>query len=336
MSILLGLIAATTVLAGPQVAGQPAPTDLPTGPSQAAQPSAAPALASDYRIGPGDLLMVSVFGVPEVAQQARVSNSGRIHLTKLGVLSVAERTATQLEQDIAARYRERGLLLDPWVTVRVTEVRAHPVYVLGEVMTPGQYQLATDMYLADLVTLAQGVNEVSSPTAFLYRRKVNPLTGELDATTSPADDRMEAIPVDLRALQTGSNPALNVKLRGGDILYVPERKKEFYFILGAVGSPGLFELTPGQGPLRLSQAMARAGGPTPRAKSSKITIVRYEANGDRRELTVDFPAVMRGTQPDVTLQQGDVVFIPGSRLKSAGLAMVGVIPGVVQGRVVQR
>lgn len=336
---LVGVLVALAALDCTAAVGQVRPpvATLPAAPRQpVVQPTQSGQVSRDYVVGPGDLLNIGVFGLNELSQVVRVSNSGKIHLAQLGILKVAGRTPAQLESDIGSQLREKQLVVDPWVVVRVTEARAHPVYALGEVMMPGQFQITDEMYLSDLVTLSQGVNDLASPIAYLYRRKANPVTGDFDPTQDPDTDEMEGMPVDLRALQTGEQPEINVKLRGGDILYVPERRKEYFFVIGDVYTPGLFDLVPGQAPLRLSQAMARAGGPTRTAKPSRVLVVRYAPDGSRQEMTVDFRAVMRGREPDPPIQFGDVVFVPGSKFKNAALAMVGIIPGVVQGRATQR
>lgn len=336
---VVAIVAAGLFLAGDTAPAQNQPSGGSTSaskPTAGGETSGAKEVAGrDYRIGPGDLLNIGVFGVADLSHVVRVSNSGKVHLTQLGILRVAGRTVTELESDIAARLREKQLVLDPWVIVKVTEVRAHPVYVLGEVMTPGQFQISDEMYLSDLMTLSNGLNQVASPVAYLYRRKVNPATGEFDPTQDPDTDEMEGMPIDLRALQTGEMPELNLKLRGGDILYVPERRKEYFFVIGDVHNPGLFELVAGQSPLRLSQAMARAGGPTRTAKKSRLLLVRYAHDGSRQEIPIDFDAVMHGQRPDPSIEFGDVIFMPGSRSKTVGLAMMGIIPGVVQGRATQ-
>jgi polysaccharide export outer membrane protein len=334
MGVLIALVwlaAEPTRAQGRRVPTPPAPPPSPG--AQVARPNE---VAVDYKIGPGDLLAIIVFGLPELGQTLRVSNSGKVHISQLGVIKVAGRTTAQLESEVASLLRQKALILDPWVTVKVTEVRAHPVYVLGEVLTPGQFQISNEMYLSDLVTLSNGVNDVASPIGYLYRRKVNPQTGVFEPTEDPDNDQMEGFPVDLRGLQIGDKPELNVKLRGGDILYVPERRQEYFFVIGDVQTPGLFDLTPGAVPLRLSQALARAGGPTRAAKAAKSLLVRYAADGTRSDMPVNLKAVLRGTQPDIEIQFGDVLFVPGSRAKTAAFALLGVIPAVVMGRVVAR
>jgi polysaccharide biosynthesis/export protein len=285
---------------------------------------------SDYRIGPGDMLSITVFATAELNQRARVSNSGRIHVSHIGIIKVAELTVRQLELELASRLQQMELVKDPWVRVTVEQYRAQPVYILGEVMNPGQYMIKHEMRIVDLITLAIGFNDVASPVGYLYRRKPE----SPESVASRADDGWqevgvpteEVIPVDFHRLMNGA-AELNIPLQGGDVLYVPEAKKEHYFVVGDVGKPGAYELQANESQL-VSQALIRAGGPLRTARTSRGLLVRINEDGILQELPVDFNAVLRGRQTDIVLRPDDIIFIPGSSAKSVGYALLGLVPGI--------
>ncbi|GEM_PF-1902559 len=290
-----------------------------------------------YRIGPGDLLSIAVSNIKQFEQTVRVSNTGKIHVPFLGVIKVADMTPSELERHLAGRLREDGLVKDPWVGVSIQQYRAQPVYILGEVMDPGQFVIRDEMYLIDLITLAGGFNDVATPVGYLYRRR--PDTGAAVATdgdattdgaangnTGPAD---EAVEIDFRALNEGHRPDLNVKLRGGDVLYVPQRKKEHFFVVGDVNQPGAYEF-PEQAALLTSQALARAGGPLRTAKLNKAILVRFDETGRRLELPVDIKAVFAGKKPEVPLKPNDIIFVPGSTAKTLAYGLLGAVPMAVE------
>lgn len=308
------LLAATTAQA------QPAPAA-----------SASPTVSRDYRIGPGDLLSVSVSGLNELGHSSRVSNSGKIHVPQLGILKIAGLTTGELEILIAKLLRDRGLVNNAWVSVRVDQYRAQPVYVLGEVMTPGQFVIKDEMYLVDLITLAGGFNEVATPVGYLYRRKDG--AGLLPDGEVPTD---EALEIDFTALNEGTRPELNVKLRGGDVLYVPQRRKEYFFVVGDVNVPGHFEFPANVKALPLTQVVAKAGGPLRTAKMSAGVLVRFNPAGGREEMKVDFKAILEGRQPDLDVRPNDIVFIPGSSAKTLGYGLLGALPGVASQRAIVR
>lgn len=275
---------------------------------------------TDYQLGPGDLLSVAVSGLKEFDARPRVSNSGKIHLPYLGIIRAAGLSVTDLEREIASAVRERGLVTNPWVTVRVDQYRAQPVYILGEVMLPGQFVIKNEMYLADLISLGGGFNEVATPVGYLYRRKETQEVGDGESSTD------EAIPIDFKALNEGRSPELNIKLRGGDVLYVPQRRKEYFFVVGDVLAPGPFEIQADAPQVLISQAFAKAGGPLRTAKISKAVLVRFDQNGTRHEQTVDFSAILRGRQPDVAVQANDIIFVPGSTTKTLGFGLLRIVP----------
>lgn len=337
VAALLVALAPAAVMAQGVTQGQVAQPLVPTAVPPPVMPAGPPPVpktnrSRDYVIGPGDTLSFGVFGLPEFAQVSRVSNSGKIHLTSLGILTASGKTIAGLESEVAGLLRERELVKEPWVIVQVTESRAHPVYLLGEVMTPGQFQITDEMYLNDLITLGQGFNDVATPVGYLYRRKGDTTPTGVEEETN---DGMYAIPIDFNAVQTGLRPDLNLKLQGGDILYVPQRRPEYYFVIGEVASPGLLEMKRGQ-KLRLTQAVAQAGGLSRLAKASKIMLVRYAEDNSREELEINFKKVLSGDVPDPELRFGDVIYVPGSKAKSAGLAFASILPGVAQQRVIAR
>jgi polysaccharide export outer membrane protein len=115
----------------------------------------------EYQVGPGDVLSIRVFNLPQFDQTTRISNSGKIHVPYIGIVPVANMTVAQIENEIAKQLRDRQLVKEPWVRVQVTEYNAQPVFVVGEVTAPGQFVIIGDMRLLDVIAKAGGL----SPTA---------------------------------------------------------------------------------------------------------------------------------------------------------------------------
>jgi polysaccharide export outer membrane protein len=109
----------------------------------------------DYRIGPQDLLDISVFEAPELNRTVRVSENGEVSLPLLGGIHVVRLTARELENTLAARLRE--FLKDPHVSVMVTAIESHPVSVIGEVNKPGVFQVRGSKTLLEMLSMAQGL-----------------------------------------------------------------------------------------------------------------------------------------------------------------------------------
>ncbi len=323
-ALVLGL---SVVLATPSYAQEAAP-------AASATSAAAPAPAGTepgYRIGPGDLLSIAVSNIKQFEQTVRVSNTGKIHVPFLGVIKVADRTPSGLERHLAERLRTEGLVKDPWVGVSIQQYRAQPVYILGEVMDPGQFVIRDEMYLIDLITLAGGFNDVATPVGYLYRRRSDgaAATNGTNGGAADASAADEAVEIDFRALNEGNRPDLNVKLRGGDVLYVPQRRKEHFFVVGDVNQPGAYEF-PDPPTLLSSQAIAKAGGPMRTAKLAKAIVVRFDESGRRLEMPVDIKAVFEGRKPEVSIQPNDIIFVPGSTAKTLAYGLLGAVPLAVE------
>lgn len=284
-----------------------------------------------YRVGPGDLLSVRAFEIPDLSHTARVSNSGRIHVPYIGVINVHDMTLGQIRDELTRRLRAEDLVRTPWIDVRVAEQRARPVYVLGEVMNPGQYIIKNQMRVLDLVTMANGLNNLRSPVGYLYRRRSAGEAGEPAAVqgqpdaSEPSTD--EAIKIDLRGLVDGTNLQQNIQLQAGDVLYVPEPILQRFFVTGDVGAPGVFDLSTEQ-PRFLTQAIFGAGGPTKTSRTSKVQLMRFK-QGTREEVTVDLNALLQGQKPDIQLQADDIIFVPGSAAKSVGYSLLGLVPSIL-------
>jgi protein involved in polysaccharide export with SLBB domain len=289
----------------------------------------------DYRLGPADVLTVSVVGLKEFTQAQQpwleivVSNSGKIHIPFLGVLNVNDMTPSELESQITRRLQERDLVKQPQVTVRVKDYRGHTIYIIGEVMQPGQYYMRDNMYMLDLIGLSLGIP--TDGTMYLYRRSpTQTKTKESESDNQPATGETavaEAIKIDIKALAEGNRPDLNYRLQNGDVLYVPFNRPKYFYATGDLHNPGSFEIPPSR-QLLISQAISFAGGPTKTAKMSKGFLVRYDQAGTRQEMAVDFAAILKGKQPDFPVMPNDILFIPGSNAKTLGYGLLNIIPTI--------
>jgi len=275
----------------------------------------------DYRLGRGDVIEVKVFGEDQFNQVTRLSASGEITMPfigniQLGGLSQFEAEA-RLKQLLGASF-----LKNPQIIVFVREYRSQSVFVLGAVNSPGQYQMTQQLRLVDAISMAGGLSGRAGDTVIVQRG------GENASESKPV-----VLRINLGELLEGGNLALNTTLQGGDIIQVPERVRQVFYVIGEVNRPGVFEL-PLKENLSLTQALAHAGGPMKTAKTKKGTVIRFDEKGGRQELAVNFGDVLKGRAPDITVNANDVIFVPGSSFKNIGYGLLGVIPGAVSSTVV--
>ena len=303
-------------------------------------------------MGPGDVLSINVSGLREFESSTRVSNSGRIRVPYVGIMFVAGSTAVELEREIARLIKEHELVNEPTVRVQVQEQRSRPTYVIGEVNAPGQFVITREMYLLDVLSKAGGLLATAADVGFLYRRNwPRPSTGarmigaadavtdgQAESTTAPPpvspdpsqDSKPEEVmPIDFYALGKGTRPELNLRLQGGDILYVPRRRADQFYVIGDVIGPGAFTM-PRRGKVTAAQAIVYAGGTLRTAKSGKGFLMRHDQAGVRQTMPVDFAAIIQGRAPDFPIQPNDIIFIPNSAGKTIGLALLDMVPELVR------
>jgi polysaccharide export outer membrane protein len=121
-----------------------------------------------YKIGPQDVLEVTVFKVGELSKTAQVSEAGTISFPLVGDLRAAGRTPREVEKELAARLGAK-YLQNPQVTVYVKEFNSQRVTVEGAVKRPGVFPLQGSLSLLQAIALAQGLEGVSDNTVLVFR-----------------------------------------------------------------------------------------------------------------------------------------------------------------------
>jgi polysaccharide biosynthesis/export protein len=252
-----------------------------------------PVDAQKVAISPGDVLSVEVFDTPELStESARVSESGQIDLPVLGLVKVAGLNPIQAAVRIESELRSHGLMLEPHVTVSVLAYASQVATVLGEVKTAGVYPVFGGRRLLDVIALAGGL----SPSA-----------GKI-VTIAHRDDPHHPIIVRLvqnaRSLGAQQNPII----QPDDTIEIG--KAGIIYILGAVGRAGGF-LIDNNERVSLLQAITLAGGWSKTAALSKALLIRKVPQG-HEQLKLDLKHVLKGSQADIRIQNGDILYIPDS------------------------
>jgi len=285
-----------------------------------------PTEETDLPLGPGDLIEISVFDVPELSSlKLRVPVGGSVTLPLIGAIPAAGLTPSELETEVRTRL-QHDYMNDPQVSVFVTEQKSQRVSVMGAVKTGGVYSLAGHLRLADALAMAGGLADDAGHTVYVTRRTpaaavasaradrvATDGAGAPRAKTSsrPPDGVMQEVmtAIDLEALADG-NKELNLPLQAGDVIDVP-RAGSFY-VGGAVEKPGSFLL---KSRTTVQQAVVAAGGAKEVADWDDVRLYRPAAGGKRdvfRYSLNDF----EGGKPAPEVQQGDVVVVGKSAVKA--------------------
>jgi polysaccharide export outer membrane protein len=122
----------------------------------------------DYKIGPEDLLEISVFEDEKLNKAVRVSSQGNISLPLLGIMRVKGLTSNEVEKEIRDLLAEK-YLKDPHVSVFIREYRNQRISVMGAVEKPGVYDVTGQKTILDLLAMAGGLKEDAGHLLFLIR-----------------------------------------------------------------------------------------------------------------------------------------------------------------------
>ena len=281
-------------------------------------------LYRDYKIGPEDLIEISVFEEEKLNKTVRVSSQGNISLPLLGILRVKGLTANELEREIRELLAEK-YLRDPHVGVFIKEYRSQRISVIGAVEKPGPHDVAGQKTILDALGMAGGLKEDAGPLLFLIRP---PQTEE---EVSPGEKDSEAMKpntfvIDLEELLVKGDLTLNLPLIHGDVINIPISGK--IFVGGEVNKPGGCFLKGKK--VTVSQAIAMAEGLKPEAKGGETKIFRYSGRGNGREiLSADVYAIQKGQNEDPPLKENDILIVPKSGMKAFLIGLRDTVKGLM-------
>jgi len=278
----------------------------------------------DYRIGPEDLLEISVFDVAELSRLARVSASGEVSLPLLGVVRVSGLSALETERLLTELLRQKYMKA-PQVTVFVKEYKSDPVSVLGAVRTPNIYYIQTRKTLLEVLAMAGGFSEtVRTPgrTIQVVRKSARADAGSAapvpgGATGTP--DQQQVIEVPIKALLQSGESKWDIWIYPGDSVKVTLAGQ--VYVAGNVNRPGAFPLTDFDY-LSAVQVLALAGGTSKAASRKNAAVIHMNDDGTRIERKIDLKRIMRGQDPDTKLGPNDILFVPGSIGRESALRAV--------------
>jgi polysaccharide biosynthesis/export protein len=291
----------------------------------------------ESRIGPDDLLNITIFEAPELNSTVRVSARGEISLQLLGAVHAAGLTPRELESVLRGQLRQT-YMKDPHVGVFVQELQSHPVSVVGAVKMPGVFQIRGTKTVIEVLSMAEGLADDAGDTVLImhgaeYAESISsngpdPAVAGIDSVPPPrevfanynssqpttAEKKGEIEEISLKKLLESADSALNVPVRPGDIVKVP--RAGIVYVVGEVHKPGGFVLQNNES-ISVLQAVALAEGPTHTSAISQARIIRTDpATGKRTEIPMNLGKIFSSKAPDTFLQPKDIVFVPNSAAKS--------------------
>lgn len=280
---------------GQDGAGLRAAEVRPTAPSAAKDVAQQPVGAIEPLIDAGDLIKISVFGVPEFDQEVRVSAAGNITLPLIDDVHVAGLSTDQARELLQNTLIEKGFMRHPQVSVIEKEYTTQGVSVLGEVMKPGVYPLLGSRRLFDVISMAGGTTPKAGDTVVVTHR---------DRPDQPVNISL--------SYDAAKSVETNVAVKPGDTIVVS--KAGIVYVIGDVHKPAGFVMENGNN-LTVLQAIAMAEGANPTASLNHAKLIRKTPSG-QQEMPIELKKILSSSAPDMKLEADDILFVPSSTAKN--------------------
>jgi polysaccharide export outer membrane protein len=275
---------------------------------------------TQYLIGPGDVLQITVWDHPELTIPAgsfrnpedsgqQVGDDGYLYYPYVGLVKAAGMNVAALRDVLTERLSK--YIQNPQLDVRVVGYRSQRVYVVGEVRNPGVLPLDDlPLTIADAISLSGGL----TPEAFKSGVNVS-RDGEVYA-------------IDLKALYDYADGSQNLLLKHGDIVNVLDRSQQKVFVMGEVYRPQSVEIVNGH--LTLAGALGEVGGfNQDRADPSGIYVIRgsSEDNPQIFHLDAGFASGMLLAER-FDLEAQDVVFVDTAGISQWNRVVSQLLPSI--------
>jgi len=158
-----------------------------------------------YRVGPEDVLEISVWREDALKKEALVRPDGGLSYPLIGDLHAAGKSINEIREEIAKRLEK--FIPDPVVSVTVLKVGSQRVYVVGKVNKPGEFLVGRYVDVLQALSMAGGLTQFADSNEIRVMRR----DGE----------RQLVLPFEYGRVTRGQKLEQNVQLRGGDVIVVP-------------------------------------------------------------------------------------------------------------------
>jgi len=240
-------------------------------------------LAADYVIGDGDVLQLSVWGVPDLSVKVKVRPDGKITLPAAGDVIASGMTPSQLSQELATVLGK--FVKEPIVTLTVDEITNNKVYVFGGGVPSTVLNLSGRTTLFKMLCQLENVDNTDLKNAYLLRDGKRFFS-------------------DFYSLFVEGDLSRDFILHAEDIIYLPTNELNKIYVVGAVQEPKYVFYREG---IKVLDVILEAGGFNEFADVNDVTIIRNNSNNIR----VRLKNLMNGkdVEQNLSLVPGDYVVV---------------------------
>jgi polysaccharide export outer membrane protein len=277
--------------------------------SAASAPVASPSMlypGEDFRLAPGDLIAVHLFGALDYSATVRVGLDGTVALPYVGTVPLQGLSVRAAQGRIEEKLRAGGFYNNPQITIQVVDTVNGSVTITGEVRAV--IPVSTERSLREVLLAAGGLPPTASHTVKIVRPGVD-----------------QPIVVNLGA-DLAASAAANVPVHPHDIIQIS--RANVVYVLGAFKNQGSVPLDQAS-PLTLMELAALSGGVGWEGRYADLRLVRTVGT-ERKLVDLDIKKVLNGKAPDPVLEANDIVFLPTDQMKAALKSLgIGGVLGLV-------
>jgi protein involved in polysaccharide export with SLBB domain len=243
-------------------------------------------VGGDYLVGPGDQLLIRVWGSTSSESAVSVDREGTIQFPKLGTLQLVGVKAAQLDGVVKSFLTK--FYKDIEVSVSFIQLRKLTVYAVGQARNPGSYSLGSEATLSTALFASGGPNQNGSIRKVQIKRQGNTVAE-----------------FDLYSFLSKGDKSKDIKLQDGDVLFYP-KADGFMALVGKVNTPGVYEIKENQSSSEtLGDILNLAGGVPLTADVRRATLESFRVGVDQPRKLIDIALNLEGLKTKVA--NGDVL-----------------------------
>ncbi len=240
--------------------------------------------SDNYIIGEGDVLSIHVYENDDLSKTVRVSADNSIRVPLLGEVIIKGLTVSKIASKLEKLLAD-GYLISPQVDVFIKEFKSKTAVILGQIRSPGQYELRGKITFLEFVSKAGGLTVDAGNNATIKR-------------ASSDQNKTNKITIDLDKLIREGDTSVNLPIQNGDTIYIS--KADVYYVSGEVKDPDSYRF---ESNITVIKAITKAGGFTGIAAKKDVRIIR-EIDGEKK--------VLKDVNMDEMILANDVIIVPES------------------------
>lgn len=284
-------------------------------------PTAISELSGEYRLGPLDVVNITIFRVDEISGSYTIDERGWINIPPLGRVRLEGMTTEEARGTLEKSLGER-FLNNPSIRVEVIEYRSRNCVVIGAVKTPGTIAISGPTTLIEALARSGGLDITAEDYLLVFRTadaRATPASASGRRGTRPAASvNRQQVRINVQDLLQLGNPQANILVQHGDLIYVPALGS--VFVRGPVIREGEVKLT--SSVRTVSQVITTAFGLKYAAIPEAAFILRPQGSGNKLKIPISIQQILDGELPDVLLYNRDEIVIPEDGTRAV-LAAIG-------------